>query len=510
MIFPNENTSGIAKKILYWYSKSWVRSLGVSLLIALLQIIYLLLRYEYINDQVPFFYTKPWGDYQLGNKEYLFALPAISVAITVGCLLFYKKAKEFYWQLMDKLLLLIPIAISTVIGVSLVRIIFNASSPFQPLVNPQYLSLLPSFLLAFILTTAFTPRFIEYFNRRNIVTNPKVHAHPSMILSRPSARGGGLVFAIFLIVTSAIFVGFTKYSAAIYISIALVALLGIMDDYQNTNPKSKLRILENPMIRLAGLFVIVTIPIYMGIRINFINNPFSGIFDILQYQVTIAGTTIPWLSIILTALWMVWVMNVLSWSNGVDGQYGGIVGIACIVIAVLSLRFELLTELHLETAKIVAAGAGAAIGLTHFNWYPSKIMWGFGAMAAGLLISMTSITIGAKIATSTLIILIPFLDAVFIFIRRLAQKKNPLKGDRGHLHHLLMDRGWGVRRIAAFYWVTTAFFGIIGILTAGQNVAQVSMTVIGVVAFVILLLRFTSHETFKQKLKKMIRVPSRG
>ncbi len=509
MIFPIENTNGIGKKILYWYGKNWVRSLLVSLLLALLQLTYLLLRYKYINDQVPFFYTKPWGDYQLGNKEYLFALPTISVLITVGCLLFYRKAKEFYWQLMDKLLLLIPIGINTVIGLSLIRIIFNASSPFKPLVNPQYLSLIPSFITAFVLTLAFTPRFIEYFNRKNIVTNPKVHAHPSMILTRPSARGGGLVFAIFLIITSALFVGFSRYSMAIYISIALVALLGIMDDYQNTNPKSVLRFLENPMIRLAGLFCIVAIPIYMGIRINFINNPFSGIFDILQYQVTIAGTTIPWLSIIVTALWMVWVMNVLSWSNGVDGQYGGIVGIACIVIAILSFRFDLLKDIHIETAKIVAAGAGAAIGLTHFNWYPSKIMWGFGAMAAGLLISMTSITIGAKIATSTLIILIPFLDAVFIFIRRLAQKKNPLKGDRGHLHHLLLDRGWGVRRIAAFYWVTTAFFGIIGIITAGQNVAQLSMMVIGGVAFIILLLRFTAHETFKQKLRKMIKVPSR-
>jgi UDP-GlcNAc:undecaprenyl-phosphate GlcNAc-1-phosphate transferase len=95
-----------------------------------------------------------------------------------------------------------------------------------------------------------------------------------------------------------------------------------------------------------------------------------------------------------------------------------------------------------------------------------------------------------------LIILVPLIDALVTVIRRLIQGKNPLEGDRGHLHHILIEKGWSVGAIAVFYWLTTAVFGVIGLVSAGKYAFQVAFLMAGVVAFGIILLNV---EFYKKK-----------
>ncbi|MDX1702542.1 MAG: hypothetical protein R3250_18070, partial [Melioribacteraceae bacterium] len=110
------------------------------------------------------------------------------------------------------------------------------------------------------------------------------------------------------------------------------------------------------------------------------------------------------------------------------------------------------------------------------------------------VLSVLSILISSKIITSIIIILIPFLDAFVTVLRRVIQRKNPLKGDRGHLHHILLNRGWSIRRIAIFYWVTTAIFGLAGYFTAERFSLQVGLILAGFVAFPIVLLNLSLKE----------------
>ena len=128
-------------------------------------------------------------------------------------------------------------------------------------------------------------------------------------------------------------------------------------------------------------------------------------------------------------------------------------------------------------------------------------MWGFSAVAAGAVLTTLSILVNAKTATSIVIILIPFLDAVVTFGRRIIQKKNPLKGDRGHLHHILLDRGWSHKKIAVFYWISTAVFGLIGILSSEKYVGLVTLTLSGIVASFIILLNLKS--VWKQQASRL-------
>jgi len=164
----------------------------------------------------------------------------------------------------------------------------------------------------------------------------------------------------------------------------------------------------------------------------------------------------------------------------------------------LALRFDELTDFHYQIAVFSAISAGAAFGSVKYNWHPSKIMWGFGAMSAGLTIASLAILAQAKIAVSVLILLIPFLDALFTVSRMVLHGKNPFKGDRGHLHHLLLYRGWSVSKVAIFYWFATALFGLVGLFSPERVVLKLTFLIMGVVAFGLIILNISSNTMKKE------------
>lgn len=467
--------------------------LAVNFAIVFFQLIYINLRYNFLNLQIPFFYTKPWGETQLAWKESIFYIPAVALSISLvgmSCMYYIKK---HYFKFGNKILFVVVTSCNLMLTYSLLRIIYIASKPFKPILDPKYVALIPPFAVAFLLVYFIAPRFLTWAKEKGIVTDPASHSHPAMVLTKPSARGGGLIFTIGLLITTILFTNITKEILGILTAVILLALLGFADDYQNTHQKSKLRFLESPYLRLALLLFIVFVTTLFKIKIDIVNNPFNGILQLSTYTITIGGLTLGLVSTIVTTLWVTWILNLLSWSNGIDGQYCGIVGIASIVIAILALRFEPLKEIHENYAKLAVIAAGASFGLIKYTWHPSKIMWGLGAMTAGIVISSLSILINSKVTTSVLILLIPFLDASITFLRRLVQKKNPLKGDRGHLHHILLDRGWSVQKIAFFYWITTALFGAIGILSAERLTLQTMLAFSGIGGFFLVLLNLKSQ-----------------
>ena len=456
--------------------------LFVNLALVVFQFIYLRLRYAFVNSQIPLWYTKMWGDYQLAGKDWLYLFPAMSLLILVAGLVFTLPIRRYYARYGMTLIGIFTISTNIMLTLSLVRIIFRASAPFKYLVNPIYVDLIIPGLAAFIAMHFILPRFIKYAREKDLVTSPEIHTHPGMLLSEPSARGGGFIYGVALLALSVLFVGLPSYLIAFYVALFLISFLGLLDDYQNTHPETKFRFLENPSVRLGLLFLVVGIVSTMGTKIFSISSPFGEGSLIFGSQI---------LSALVTTIWIVWLLNVLSWSNGIDGQYSGIVGVASVLIILLALRFDPLKTEDTKVAIVAAISAGLAFGFTKFTWHPSKILWGFGAMSAGLALAVLSILIKAKVITSIIIILIPFLDAFVTVLRRVLQKKNPLRGDRGHLHHILLSRGWGVRKIALFYWITTALFGGIGYLTAEKLTIQMGLTLVGLVAFIIILLNLS-------------------
>jgi UDP-GlcNAc:undecaprenyl-phosphate GlcNAc-1-phosphate transferase len=166
---------------------------------------------------------------------------------------------------------------------------------------------------------------------------------------------------------------------------------------------------------------------------------------------------------VLTVLFMVAMINIVNWSKGVDGQMPGVAGVAMLFIGALSLRFADPAQLGVSALSFITAGA--FLGFLIWNFYPQKIMPGYGGGSlAGFLLAALAILSGAKVATLLMVLALPAADAAFTMLRRIRAGKSPYYGDRGHLHHKLLDEyGWGRRRIAVFYWLITAVLGALAL-----------------------------------------------
>jgi UDP-GlcNAc:undecaprenyl-phosphate/decaprenyl-phosphate GlcNAc-1-phosphate transferase len=456
--------------------------------------IYIMLRIPFVNAQIPFWYTQLWGDPMFAPKNFLYLLPITSLLVMGFGMLFGVLLHTYFVRHLREVLLTFITLVNVMLFYSVLRIIFIASVPFPALISPLALQLLTPFLALFVASRILLPFFINFMEQRDIVTNPHLHSHPGMVLQSPSARGGGSLYAFLFILGSMVFVGLPNHLVGLYIAVMMLGVLGYVDDYQNTHPKSAFKALENPLLRLLLLFSAIGVLVFSQVVITTVANPLGGVLDLSIFKISVDHLSVSILMYIFTALWVGWVINMMSWSNGIDGQFSGIVGITSVFICLLALRFTPLTLEQKQVAVMGAISAGIAFGFAKDTWFPSRVMWGFGATSAAMVIATLSILIQSKILVSVLILLVPFLDAVVTFVRRILQGKSPLKGDRGHLHHLLLDRGWTVPQIAKFYWATTLICGLIGTFASDKYLLQTFLIVGGVVAFVIILMNLKSLE----------------
>lgn len=469
--------------------------LFINTLIVLFQVFIVVFFYNQMVNEIPLWYTKNWGLGILSDKQNIILIPFISVLITIFSGLMYKLSENLYQYLFDKIIFYFSIILNVVLTLSLTNIVRKTS--FTNLFFLDYIGseLLNSFFISLIISAVITPFMIGFYKKYGLITDPKKHSHPGMILKQSSTRGGGLIFAISFTLTSLFLVKLNNTTLSIILGVLIAAFIGILDDISNTIANKKLKFLGNPVFRLLILLPIpVVILINNGILIESISNPFGDIINFNNIKIDLLGQIVTPIAYIFTFIWILWIINLLSWSNGVDGQYSGIITIAGVIIMLLSLRFNILNEFEINNAKIAIITAGAALGLLPYTWNPSKIMWGFGATSAGIALASVSILASTKISISVLVLMVPFMDGLITVIRRLINKQNPLKGDRGHLHHLLLNRGYSVKQIAIFYWITTAILGIIGLYSSDKDLPLLVLTLGGLVSFFIVLLNLKPNK----------------
>ena len=131
------------------------------------------------------------------------------------------------------------------------------------------------------------------------------------------------------------------------------------------------------------------------------------------------------------------------------------------------------------------------------HFYPQKIMPGFsGSSLAGYMLAVLAILSTAKVGTLLVALGVPIIDTGYTVIRRVASGKSPVWGDRGHLHHKLLDAGLSKRQISYFYWATTALLGIIAL---NLNASDKLYTIIGIAIIIGALLLWL---TYRPKLLK--------
>lgn len=177
-----------------------------------------------------------------------------------------------------------------------------------------------------------------------------------------------------------------------------------------------------------------------GLVIEQFTNPFGGIVELPLV-----------LAVAVTFLWIVGMMNTLNWVDGLDGLAASITLVATLVLFIHTF-FRPEGNPQFTISLLVAALGAAVLGFLPFNWHPAKILMGdTGAMFLGFTLAVVAIIGGAKIATALLALWVPIVDVAWVIIYRLLHGKSPLRADRGHLHHRLLDMGWSQQQIVLLF-----------------------------------------------------------
>jgi len=338
-------------------------------------------------------------------------------------------------------------------------------------------ALLAAFFLPFILVYGITPIVSRVYRRLGVVDDPAHHRHLKVTHQHPVPRGGGVALMAGLLFGVVIILPPSPQTLAILVGSLVLTILGVMDDVWDISP----------LLRLAITGLVALFAVGAGIGIAFLTNPLTGgIIHLDQPQLFfdfLGQTRHIWVLADLFALvFIVAYMNIINWSTGLDGQMPGFVTMTAIFLAILSTRFlDDPTQITVTLFCLIIAGSYA--GYLPWNWFPQKSMPGYGGTSlAGFLLAIASILSGAKVATTIMILAIPTADAAFTIMRRLRAGKSPFKGDRGHLHHKMIDvLGWSKPTVARFYLGSSL---LLGILSLYLNYWQKLVTMLAVSACV--------------------------
>ena len=192
-------------------------------------------------------------------------------------------------------------------------------------------------------------------------------------------------------------------------------------------------------------------------------------------------------------------MNVINFSDGIDGLAGTISAIALLVISILSSRLPVDQP---ATMLLALIGLGSVLGFLVWNLPPAKIFMGdSGAMFLGYLTAVLAIIAGAKLATTLVVLALPIIDSMIVIIGRLVKGKNPMThADKSHLHHRLLAAGLTVRQTVLVLCGLSVLFGI----AALQNNGIGKITIFIIATAVVLLIVWWSSVKANRRQQDVI------
>jgi len=240
---------------------------------------------------------------------------------------------------------------------------------------------------------------------------------------------------------------------------AFYFLLGLLDDRFDLPAKLKL-VLE---------LLATTLVVWLGLRNGLLlENPFGAIAD---------NSVFIWLSIPFYVLWIVGVANAVNLIDGLDALASG-----AMIIAAVSLSVASLFSPAIALSPYLLVLIGSIAGFIRFNLYPSKIIMGDnGALFLGYTIAFISLasfashdrSIFLSLIPPAMALFVPILDILLAVVRRGRNGKRIFSADKGHFHHLLLERGYSHPKAVRIIWGLCAAFGTVSLLLSELIYKQV-------------------------------------
>lgn len=268
-------------------------------------------------------------------------------------------------------------------------------------------------------------------------------------------------------------IGTARFLGPFFGALIIIAM-GIVDDITPLKARVKL-----PFQLVAAVLVAAT-----GTRVMAISKPFQMISVGSSDMMFFIGDAV---SFAVTILWIVGVTNAINLIDGLDGLSAGVSGIAA-----LSLYIVAVVRYQPDIALISITLFGAIIGFLPYNFNPAKIFSGStGAYFLGFMLSIISVSGTMKsvtaisLAVPILVLGLPLFDTLFAMARRIVNGRPIGEGDRGHIHHRLVDMGLSHRMSVTVLYVISASLGLVSIALADKGLLMAILLVVLILVFVI-------------------------
>lgn len=298
---------------------------------------------------------------------------------------------------------------------------------------------LATFLFSLIIMPVMK-RIAHHIGAIDIPRNSEGNRH---IHKKPIPKLGGLgIFLSFLFG----YILFGQHSIkmnAILISGFIIVLIGIIDDINDLRASRQLiaQVIAASIIVFYGDIVLTDITAF-SLHIEF------GIFKEL-----------------ITIFFIVACINIINFTDGLDGLSGGVTSIFYITTAIICFYQGRLGSLEMTLTLLML---GSTLGFLSHNFYPAKIFAGQCSMFMGFMISIICL-LGFKGTALTslfipiLILGLPILDTLFAIIRRLLKKQPIFSADRCHIHHQLLGMNFSHRTTVLIIYLINILFALTSI-----------------------------------------------
>lgn len=305
-------------------------------------------------------------------------------------------------------------------------------------------------LASFIATFIGIKLMLKFFPKLGLLDRPASYG----LKRAPIPYSGGVIFFMVFLIGTLVFVDITNQILGVILAAFLVTYVSFADD----------RIQLSPWLRLAVQVLAGALVVLSGVKIQIIANPFGPEIHLDQITFDFLGRQIWLLSAVFIVFWLVLMMNVMNWLDGIPGLASGVSTIAQIAIFILaSQQFNIVDQ---SAIKIISSILAASTLMFLFFDFPKpKILMGdSGSMFLGFILGILAILSGGKLATALLIMGFPVLDAFWVILKRILTGKSPGRGDFSHFHHRLLRAGFSERKALIFNYVLCAVLAAIALV----------------------------------------------
>ena len=284
-------------------------------------------------------------------------------------------------------------------------------------------------VLALVIVILLTPAVGGMARMLGVVDEPGARR----LNRRAVPRLGGLALFFGIFVPALAFLPLGSETRGLLLGAAVATTVGAIDDFRGLVWWEK----------LGGQVAAAAIATGFGIWVHRFTFPVLGVHALPE-----------WVGIPLTILWIVAIMNMVNFLDGLDGLAAGVCAISGFTFCLIALSLE-----RPQPALLAAVVFGACLGFLRHNFYPARIFMGdSGALLLGFTLgalSVQGLLKTAAVATllfPLLVLAVPIIDTSFVVAKRLKYRQPVYGADRSHLHHRFMNIGFSQPRAALTMW----------------------------------------------------------